>query len=145
MKSDRSQPAPEDLTDLPRASFVKVLRGAVGQIKGDELTDRAGALTYYGVQAIFPGLLVLVPILGLLGQSTTKTLVDNLGQMGPGSANSYLQTIITNAQSQKSLAALAGVFGLALARWSASGYGFSVSVRRRPGHQEARTSPHPAG
>ena len=121
-KPDRYQSAADRLTDLPRASWVKVLRRAVGQIKQDELTDRAAALTYYGVQAIFPGLLVLVSILGLLGHSTTKALIDNLGQIAPGSANSFIQTVITNAQSQKSMAGIAGILGLVLALWSASGY-----------------------
>ena len=121
-KPDRHQSAANRPTDLPRASWVKVLRRAVGQIKQDELTDRAAALTYYGVQAIFPGLLVLVSILGLLGHSTTKALIDNLGQIAPGSANSFIQTVITNAQSQKSMAGIAGILGLVLALWSASGY-----------------------
>ena len=121
-KPDRSQSAADRPTDLPRASWVKVLRRAVGQIKQDELTDRAAALTYYGVQAIFPGLLVLVSILDLFGHSTTKTLIDNLGKIAPGSANSFIHTVITNAQSQKAPAGIAGILGLVLALWSASGY-----------------------
>jgi membrane protein len=109
-------------TELPKSSWASVLRRAVGQIKRDELTDRAAALTYYGVQAMFPGLLVLVSILGLLGHSTTQSLIDNLGQITPGSVKSLLQTVITNSQKQKSTAGIAGIVGLALALWSASGY-----------------------
>lgn len=121
-QADRSQAVPESPTDLSKSSWVKVLRRAIGGIKQDELTDRAAALTYYGVQAIFPGVLVLVSILGLVGQSTTQTLIDNLGQIAPGSASSIIETVITNAQDQRSLAGLAGILGLALALWSASAY-----------------------
>jgi membrane protein len=112
----------ETPTDLPKKSWVSVLKRAVGQIKEDELTDRAAALTYYGVQAIFPGLLVLVSILGLLGHSTTQTLIDNLGQVAPGSVKSFIQTIISNSQKQKATAGIAGIVGIVLALWSASGY-----------------------
>jgi membrane protein len=109
-------------TDLPKRSWLSVLKRAVGQFKRDELTDRAAALTYYGVQALFPGLLVLVSILGLLGHSTTQTLLDNLGQVAPGSVKSFVQTVVTNSQKQRATAGIAGIVGLVLALWSASGY-----------------------
>jgi membrane protein len=109
-------------TDLPKKSWLRVLKRAAGQIKTDELTDRAAALTYYGVQAMFPGLLVLVSILGLLGRSTTQSLIDNLGQVAPGSVKSFIESVITNSQKQKSAAGIAGIVGLVLALWSASGY-----------------------
>jgi membrane protein len=117
-----STSAPETPTDLPKPSWVAVLKRAAGQIKADELTDRAAALTYYGVQAIFPGILVLVSIVGLLGHSTAQTLIDNLGQVAPGSVKSFLSTVIQNAQKQKGAAGILGIVGLVLALWSASGY-----------------------
>lgn len=113
---------PNSPAELPKTSWVAVLKRAFGQIKNDELTDRAAALTYYGVQAIFPGLLVLVSVLGLLGHSTTQTLLDNLGSIAPGSVKSTLQSIITNSQKQKATAGIAGIVGILLALWSASGY-----------------------
>jgi membrane protein len=117
-----TQDEPSGPTDLPKRSWLAVVRRAVKQIGPDELTDRAAALTYYGVQAIFPGLLVLVSILGLLGHSTTQTLIDNLGQITPGSVTSFIKTVIDNAQKQRATAGVAGIVGLLLALWSASGY-----------------------
>jgi membrane protein len=114
--------APDTPTDLPKPSWLAVLRRAVKQVKVDELTDRAAALTYYGVQAIFPGILVLVSIIGLLGHSTAQSLIDNLGQIAPGSVKSFLQTVIQNAQKQKGAAGILGIVGILLALWSASGY-----------------------
>jgi membrane protein len=99
-----------------------VLRRSVKQVKADDLTDRAAALTYYGVQAIFPGVLVLVSIVGLLGHATAQTLVSNLGTIAPGSVSSFLRSVIQNAQHQKGAAGILGVVGIILALWSASGY-----------------------
>lgn len=114
--------APESPTHLPRRSWLAVLRRAVKQIQPDELQDRAAALTYYGVQAIFPGMLVLVSILGLLGHATANELIKNLGNIAPGSVSAFLRTVIQNAQHRKSAAGIVGVIGIVLALWSASGY-----------------------
>jgi membrane protein len=113
---------PERPTDLPKKSWFAVLRRAVKQIGPDELTDRAAALTYYGVQAIFPGILVLVSIVGLLGRSTAQSLIDNLGSIAPGTVKSFLQSVIVNAQHQKAAAGILGIVGIVVALWSASGY-----------------------
>ena len=43
------------------------LRRTVSEFREDNLTDWAAALTYYGILSIFPALLVLVSVLGLLG------------------------------------------------------------------------------
>jgi membrane protein len=140
MASDAAAAAPESPTDLPRASWQAVLRRAVKQIQEDELTDRAAALTYYGVQSIFPGILVLVSIVGLLGHSTAQSLIDNLGQIAPGSVRSFLKTVIQNAQHQKGAAGILGVVGILLALWSASGYvsAFMRSANRIYGMPEGR-------
>jgi len=132
--------SPDKPTELPKRSWVNVLKRAVKQVGVDELTDRAAALTYYGVQAIFPGLLVLVAILGLLGHSTTQSLIDNLGQITPGSVTSFMRTVIDNAQKQKSTAGIAGIVGLLLALWSASGYvaAFMRAANRIYGMPEGR-------
>ena len=131
---------PDSPTDLPKASWRSVLRRAVKQFGVDELTDRAAALTYYGVQSIFPGLLVLISILGLLGHSTTQTLINNMGQITPGSVTSFIKTVIENAQRQKTTAGIAGIVGLLLALWSASGYiaGFMRAANRIYGMPEGR-------
>ena len=41
--------------------------------KDDTTQDPVAALTYFGVQSIFPGLLVLVSLLGLVGHSVTQS------------------------------------------------------------------------
>jgi membrane protein len=113
---------PDSPRDLHKRSWWAVLRRTFAEFRDDNLTDRAAALTYYGVLAIFPMLLVLVSILGLLGKSTTQSLIDNLGQIAPGGVRSFFENIITSAQKQRGAAGLTAIIGLLVALWSASGY-----------------------
>src|SRR6202011_2967554 len=92
------------------------------EFKADNLTDLAAALTYYGVLAIFPLLIVLVSILGLIGQSATQPLIQNLGTVAPGPAKQIFTSAIQNIQSSKGTAGILFIVGLAVALWSASGY-----------------------
>jgi membrane protein len=114
--------APKKPTDLEKASLGGVLKRTVREFKEDNVTDWAAALTYYGVLAIFPAILALVSILGLLGSSTTQPLIDNLGQVAPGPARDILTTAIQSLQQSQGAAGLVFVVGLAAALWSASGY-----------------------
>jgi membrane protein len=86
------------------------------------LTDRAAALTYYAVLSIFPGLLVVVSLLGLAGKSATQPLITNLGHATPGAVRQIFLHAVSNLQNGHTTASVAGIVGLALALWSASGY-----------------------
>lgn len=114
--------APEKPGDMPKAGWVTILRRSLKQFKHDDVTDRAAALTYYGVLAIFPGLLALISVLGLLGKSATNTILANLKQVAPGAVASFLKTVIDQVQGKAGTAGVAAIIGLALALWSASGY-----------------------
>ncbi|MDT4893857.1 MAG: rane protein [Pseudonocardiales bacterium] len=92
------------------------------EFKHDDITDRAAALTYYGVLALFPAMLVLVSVLGLLGKSTTQKVLDNVGHVATGGVNSFLHSVVSQVQGRAGTAGIAGIIGLALALWSASGY-----------------------
>jgi membrane protein len=113
---------PERPTDMPRPGWVAIAKRSVQQFKHDDVTDRAAALTYFGVLAIFPGMLVLVSILGLLGRSTTQHMLDNLKPVAPGGATGFLSSVIKHVQGSGGTAGLAGIIGLVVALWSASGY-----------------------
>jgi membrane protein len=115
--------APEGPTDIGRRSWGKVLKRTFKEFREDNLTDWAASLTYYGVLALFPALIALVSIVGLLGQSTVDSLVSNI-QSIPGAPD--VKKIIVNAikdiSRHGSQASVAFVLGLALALWSASSY-----------------------
>jgi membrane protein len=113
---------PRTPTDLPKAGWVAILKRSVAQFKHDDVTDRAAALTYYGVLAIFPAIIALVSILGLVGASATQPLLDNLATVAPGPAKTILTSAIQNLQKSQGAAGIIFVVGLAGAVWSASGY-----------------------
>ena len=108
--------------EMPKAGWLTILKRALKQFKHDDVTDRAAALTYYGVLAIFPGVLALVSILGLLGRSTTNKVLNNIEQIAPSGVTSFLKTVVTQVQGKAGAAGIAFIVGLALALWSASGY-----------------------
>ncbi|MCX5588798.1 YihY/virulence factor BrkB family protein [Streptomyces erythrochromogenes] len=114
--------APDRLTELPGRSWKAVLRGTVKEFKDDELADRAAALTYYGVLALFPALLVLVSLLGLAGESATRQVLDNLQKLAPGSARDVITDAVQQLQGHSGVGSLLAVVGLVVAVWSASGY-----------------------
>jgi membrane protein len=114
--------APDEPTKLPRRAWPQVLKRTAKEFQADNLTDLAAALTYYGVLAIFPMLIVIVSILGLIGNSVTQPLIQNLGAVAPGTAKHIFTTAITNIQSHQSTAGVLFVVGLLGALWSASGY-----------------------
>jgi membrane protein len=109
-------------TRLPKRSWWEVLKRTVAEFKDDNLTDWAAALTYYGILSIFPALLVLVSILGLVGQSATQPLIDNISTVAPGAAQEIVTNAIRNLQRSQGAAGVLFVVSLAAALWSASGY-----------------------
>jgi membrane protein len=113
---------PGSPTGLSAASWGAALRRTVREFKEDNLTDLAAALTYYGVLAIFPALIALVSILGLIGHSATQPLIENLDKVAPGPAKTIFTSAIQNLQKSQGAAGILFVVGLAAALWAASGY-----------------------
>src|SRR3981081_3379805 len=105
----REEDAPDQPTQLARGSWGGVLKRTIREYKADNLPDLAAALTYYGVLAIFPMLIVLVSILGLIGNSGTQPLIDNLGKVAPGAAQQIFTHAIHNIQSNKGTAGVVAV------------------------------------
>ncbi|HEY9437814.1 MAG TPA: YihY/virulence factor BrkB family protein, partial [Streptomyces sp.] len=114
--------APDAPTDLPKRSWKAVLKGTLKEFKKDELTDRAAALTYYGILSLFPALLALVSVLGIVGQSATQQVLDNIQKLAPGAARDVLSNAVKQMQGNTGLGSIMAVVGLVLAVWSASGY-----------------------
>ncbi len=98
------------------------LKRTVKEFQEDNLSDWAAALTYYSILAIFPALIVLVSILGLVGESATQPLIDNLGAVAPGPAKDIFTNAIKNLQGDQGAAGVLFIIGLLGALWSASSY-----------------------
>jgi membrane protein len=124
---------PDSPTDLDKPSWKYVMRKAVREFSDDQCTDLAAALTYYAVLSIFPALIALVSVLGLVGQAeqSVKTVLDVLRPLVTQSTLNYVEPFVTGlAQSQG--AGLTVLLGIAGALWSASGYvgAFSRAMNR---------------
>ena len=113
---------PADPTDLSGGSWLDAAKRALKEYKADDLQDRASALTYFGIQSIFPGLLVLVSLLGLLGKSATQPLITNLGKAVPSSVRTIIMNDVTHLQHSHAASGILGIAGIVLALWAASNY-----------------------
>ena len=100
-----------------RGAFKRTMR----EFKADDLQDRAAALTYYGIQSIFPGLLVLVSLLGVVGSSATP-LIDSVAKAAPISVRHTVLSTMTHLQNGRAAAGVLAIVGIVAGLWSASGY-----------------------
>jgi membrane protein len=104
--------------------ILPVLRRTLAEFRDDNLTDWAAALTYYGLLSLFPGLIALVSIVGLVNdpKGATQTITEIVTAIGPRSAARTFAGPIESVASDRGTAGTAFVLGLAVALWSASGY-----------------------
>ena len=106
-----------------RDEWIAVAKAIYGRFGEVQLTDRAAALTYYGILSLFPALLVVVALIALLGQypETYRSIVDTLPMRPPAPAWTSIDSALRNAVSNRGNAGFLLVVGLLLAFYSASG------------------------
>jgi membrane protein len=114
---------PDSPTDLSKRSWKYVLRKTVREFSEDQCTDKAAALTYYAVLALFPAALALLSIIGLVA-NPEKVLSTTIDVLRPLVSSSTLDLVRPTLESmaRSDAAGLSLVIGLAGALWSASGY-----------------------
>ena len=113
---------PESPAQLRPRQWWQTIRRTVREFGDDSLLDWAAALTYYGVLSIFPGLILLASVLGLVGRSATQPLIDSLTGVAPGPVRDILAASLQSLNRDSGSAGLLAIAGLAGALWSASGY-----------------------
>ena len=124
--NDLSAPSPDAGPDTPTELKGKGLFAAVKrtfkQFSEDNISDWSAALTYYGLLSIFPGLLVLVSLLGMLSNNGQQTVQSTVKEVAPSQQlQSLVQTVLSQVQDPGK-AGIAALIGIAVAFWSASGY-----------------------
>jgi membrane protein len=134
-----SQHEPETPAELTKPSLKAALKRVRHEFSNDNVSDMAASLTYYGVLAIVPGLIVLLAILGMTG-THASSLTAQVGAVAPGSTAKVVDTLIHQAQAHHSGAGIAAIAGLVIALWSASGYvaGFMRASNRVYDIEEGR-------
>jgi membrane protein len=114
---------PDDPADVRARSWKQILKRTVKEFQEDNATDWGAALTYYGIMSLFPMLLVIVALLGLVGQeSTITTMTDSLRAAGLDDVAKNIEDPLNEIVRNKGGAGALVGFGLLAALWSASGY-----------------------
>src|SRR3954453_11241221 len=104
----------------PKPTTGGTLNRTLKEFSEDNLTDWAASLTYYGVQALFPALLAVLSIVGLV--TDPRTLTDAVTAVVPGAAADQIQPVVEQIAGRSGAAGFGLVVGIVGAIWSASGY-----------------------
>jgi membrane protein len=109
-------------TDLPKHAWWTACKRTFREFIDDKLLDWAAALTYYSILSLFPAIVVLMSLVGLIGESVTRPLIENLQQLAPGQARDMLVNVVRELEGSASVAGPVALLGLLSAVWASSGY-----------------------
>ncbi|WP_405578472.1 YihY/virulence factor BrkB family protein [Streptomyces sp. NBC_01190] len=111
--------------------FAGTLGRTVAAAWDKDATERAAALTYYAVLAIFPALLMTVSLVGLAGGASDSSLSAGITTLLPAESRPVVAAALLDMAHDKSASLSLSVGGGAGALWSACAY---ASVFRRSLH-----------
>ncbi|GGC98409.1 hypothetical protein GCM10011512_26660 [Tersicoccus solisilvae] len=124
---------PDSPTDVAKPSWGYVFKRTLSEFSKDKCTDLAAGLTYFAVLALFPAILAVVSLLGVVGQAeaTTNAMLDLVRPYLSNEAITPAQDILKELTGSTG-AGITLVVGILGALWSASGYvgGFSRAMNR---------------
>jgi membrane protein len=115
---------PRRFGDLPGGAWKRIAKRTFDQYRADGVTNLAAALTYRSVLSLFPGMIALVALLGVVGQypQTFNAVLQIAGSVAPQSTVQTIAGPVRQVITNKGGAgALLGV-GLVVTVWAASGY-----------------------
>jgi membrane protein len=143
IERERRQPQPDDRKDhrdeasrehghgrsatspseIPKRGWKDILMRVYRGISDDRILANAGAVTFFALLALFPGIGALVSIYGLFSDAgTIGKQLDTLSLILPGGAIEVIGGELTRLTSQPAAKLGFGfVFGLLVALWSANG------------------------
>jgi membrane protein len=124
-------PGPEELpgvhaekpTDIPWRGWKQILKRAWAENKADNMPIIAGGVAFFGFLSIFPALIALISIYGLVASpASVATQVENLSKQLPDSAASLIKDQLTSiVDNSGSALSISLVVSILAALWSASG------------------------
>lgn len=120
----RRKPKPRRFRDLPVSAWGTIAKRTFDQFRADGVTNLAAALTYRSILSLFPGLIAVVALLGLLGQypQTFNSVLNIVGRFAPQSTVQSIAGPVRHLITDKGGAGVLLGIGLAGAIWAASGY-----------------------
>lgn len=118
-----TSPGPETPLELGKAGWGATLKRAAREFSADRCTMTAGSLAYQWFLSLFPALIALLGLAGLIqvGSGTIRRLVSGLDKTLPPGASTVFSHAVTSAGAHSAKGSLAAlVIGIVLAIWSAS-------------------------
>jgi membrane protein len=110
-------------TEIPARGWKQVLKRAWAENKADNMSIIAGGVAFFGFLAVFPALIAIISIYGLVASpSTVTTQVESFSKSLPRSAADLISQQLTTITSHSGGALTIGlVVSILGALWSASG------------------------
>jgi membrane protein len=111
---------PDTPLELDSGDWKATVKRTVREIKDDRIPFAAAGMAFYFFLAIFPAMIALIGILGLVDVDAGG-LVESIRTSLPGGAGDTVAQAVSRANSTSDAASLtATIFGLLVALWSAS-------------------------
>lgn len=114
---------PTHLRQISGRSWRYLLRRTIREFVRDECSDLAAGLTYYGVLAVLPGLIAIISLLGIFGQSTKSVaiILDIAQRLVPATGLDIIRPVLERL-TESSGATVSLVLGVVLALYFVSNY-----------------------
>ena len=132
---------PERPTHIEKRAWKYILKRTIAGFAKNQCVDAAAGLTYYAILSMFPALVAVFSLLGVLGQNdeAAQAVLGLIEEVAPGDTSETLRGPIEQLASAPG-AGFALVTGIVVALWSASSYvgAFSRIMNRIYGVSEGR-------
>jgi membrane protein len=100
---------------------MSIARSTLREAGDDHLAQWAAALAFYALLSLFPAMLALVSLLGLLGSSPLEPLIENVGALAPSAGQEIALDALRSIRGS-SVAGISLAIALGVAVWSSSAY-----------------------
>ena len=109
-------------TEIPKRGWLQIVKRGWAEAKADQVPLLGAGVAFYGFMALFPSLIALVLIYGLVADPAQ--IASQIGQLTAGLPDEASKIITDQLQlvsSQQTKAGIGAVVAIALALWAASG------------------------
>lgn len=127
MSAAEREPSPRSgprLNQLRVTAWRGVLARAGRGFQQDNCADMAAALTYWGLLALFPGLIVVVALVGLVAtnHAAVDTIVEVVRDLVPGDIADVVEDRVREVVGRRTATGVLFSVGLLASLWTASSY-----------------------
>ena len=109
-------------TEIPKRGWLQIVKRGWAEAKADQVPLLAAGVAFYAFLALFPALIALVLIYGLVAEPAQ--IASQIGQLTaalPEEASKIITDQLQLVSSQQRSAGVGAVLAIALALWAASG------------------------